>query len=228
MAIAHDALTARHPLAIEAIEGVDLKGVSAFEEDGNWLVAGEEYSRLETRQPATDLRARAQLLVRSATCLDIAGQHFPAARAYSNAAGVLHALQEWQAAGELRSRGARLYLRGGHPFLAGTEWMAAAREFGMLGNTSIRSVDNIPPVPAGAAGNTIAGRCLEEAGRAFLTCPGTEAKWACGAFWSAAEHYERTFPSPNIQTFEAYREALAAGIKQYGSLAPEDTRDRVP
>jgi hypothetical protein len=51
---------------------------------------------------------------------------------------------------------------------------------------------------------------------------------ACGAFWESGNAFAKTFPNPNIQTYNAYRNALNATIKYYGTLDVDRIRLTLP
>ena len=175
-----------------------------------------------------DPENRSRLLARAAVCFEFASLPRPAARTYSDAARLLsQAGLRPQAAGELFNRSAHQHFRANEFFFAGSSWRSAAAEFHKLGRTVIRSIDSIPPVPVSAAGDTVAGECFNFAGHAFLKAHGNEA-WACGAYWEAGKVYADTFPSPNIQTFNAYRNALNSTIRFYRTLDLDPLRNSLP
>ncbi|RUT84547.1 MULTISPECIES: potassium channel family protein [unclassified Mesorhizobium] len=226
-------LVAKHWLADRPIElpnGHRLTTADDFASRGNWFGAGETYSQLERDVDGQiDPENRAKLLVRSATCFEIAGCYMPAARVFFDAANTLAAHdQHAQTAGEFYNRSARCYSFAGEHFSAGTAWMDAARMFERIGKTIVSSQDNIPPMPASAAGLTIAGIFFNAAGRAFLKTSGTEKNWATTAYWMAGEAYSRSYPIPNIQTFYSFKAALENGIRLYGSILPAKTRVYLP
>lgn len=226
-------LAAKHSLAEEPIvlpSDCGIHEAEALVVAGNWFGAADAYSRIESAV-RSDLNPidRARLLARSATYFDIAGRNVAAARVYSDAARALSTMAgQEQAAGELYNRSAHCHQLAGDYFSAGTTWMNAARAFEKLGTANVRSIDNILPVPASAAGLTIAGSCHNAAGESFLRTSGTERNWATMAFWLAGQSYSRTFPSPNIQTVWSYKAALENGIRQYGSVLPSRTAVYLP
>lgn len=232
MTFSRERLTARHPLAVGPIRlGSSrlLDNAERLERVGNWQLAAETYSRLESAiGEAIPEETRAKILVRSATCFEISAQARPAARAYSDAARLLSSINfRPQTVGELFNRAAHQHSIAEEFFTAGSAWRAAATEFSKLGTRTVTPDDPILPVPVNAAGLTIAGMCFEAAGDSFLAARGNEV-WACGAYWEAGNAYAKTFPSPNIQAFNAYRRALNATIQFYGTLAVEKLRLSLP
>jgi hypothetical protein len=232
MVFSREYLTARHAFAMEQIalpSPYSLEEALSLERIGNWQLAGETYSKLdEVLGTSLPLETRAKILARSGTCFEIASQPRPAARAYSDAARLLSSGNSRpQTAGELYNRAAHQHFAAHEYFVAGSSWRAAAAEFKKLGKSVITSHDSILPVPVSAAGLTISGNCLEAAGDAFLRTSGQEV-WACGSYWEAGNAYATTFPSPNIQSFNAYRKALNATITWYRTLELDRLRLTLP
>src|SRR5438309_2279268 len=93
MAFGRDNLASRHPIALEGISVPPHSSLSdplEYEQKGNWFLAGEGFSRLEQIcAPSMDAENRARLLVRAATCLEIASVPHSSARAYNDAGRLL-------------------------------------------------------------------------------------------------------------------------------------------
>jgi hypothetical protein len=232
MAFSREQMTARHAFATEPIAlppPYSLDEALNFERIGNWQLAAETYSRLDQTLGVTiTAETRAKILARSGTCFEIACQARPAARTYSDAARLLSDSNlKPQTAGELHNRAGHQHFAANEFFAAGTSWRAAAAEFKKLGTAVINSNDSILPVSVSAAGLTVSAGCFEAAGNAFLRASGEEI-WACGSYWEAGNAYAKTFPSPNIQSFNAYRKALNANIRYYGTLELEQLRSSLP
>jgi Ion channel len=228
MPFSGDYLVSRHALALDAINlphSLDLAEALNLENQGNWNGAAEAYAELENQGgSAIDAHNRVRLFARAATCFEICSRPESSARAYSNAARLLAQQNiQPQAAGELYNRSARQHYKANEFFFAGSSWRASATEFSKIGTTVIKSQDNIPPVPFSAAGLTVSGSCFTAAAEAFSRAIGNE-MWACGAYWESGNAFAKTFPIPNIQTYDGYRNALSATIKYYGTLEVERIR----
>jgi hypothetical protein len=232
MSFGRDNLASRHPIALEAISlppNCTLSTPVEYEQRGNWFLAGEGFSLLEQICASSiDQENRARLLARAATCLEIASVPHSAARAYHDAGRLLSLSKSRpQDAAELFNRAALQFREAKQFFFAGSAWRSAAAEFEKLGNAVVSSSDNVGPMPMSAAGLTCAGICLESAGDIFESAVGNE-MWSCGAYWEAGGFYSKAFPNPNIQTFNAYLNALIGCIRYYGSLELEVLRKSLP
>ncbi|MHB0971795.1 MAG: potassium channel family protein [Thermoanaerobaculia bacterium] len=222
----------RHSLAREAVSLhpqhlPDLRAAEELEHEGNWYLAGERYRMLAAALSATGpVDERAKVFARAAACFDIAGQSRAGARAYFEAASLLHnAKQRVQTAGELFNRAAILFRAIGEFFNAGDSWRRAGLAFSDLPPAVVSSQDNLQPVPAGAGNRTISGNCYVAGGDAF-SLAGDNAKWACMAYWEGGRaHTKQGYGYP---AFEAYRKALLAGIRFYGTHEPEELRKYLP
>ena len=232
MSFGRDNLASRHPVAFEAVSlppHCSLSDALEYEQKGNWFLAGEAFSRLEQFcAPSIDAENRARLLVRAATCLEIASVPHSSARAYNDAGRPLSQNKiRPQDAAELCNRAALQFRQAKQFFFAGSAWRSAAAEFEKLENAIVNSTDNVGPMPMSAAGLTCAGICFESAGAIFEFAHGNE-MWSCGAYWEAGRCYSTAYPNPNIQTFNAYVHALVGCIRYYGSLELELLRRSLP
>jgi hypothetical protein len=95
---------------------VDIRQAEELEIGGRWFQAGEAYlsaARIAKEISPTSLET-VKLLVRSATCFELAGLHRNAALAYYDAAVSLHSHRlDCRLAGELFSRSGGNYKRAG-------------------------------------------------------------------------------------------------------------------
>jgi tetratricopeptide (TPR) repeat protein len=222
----------RHRVVHEAISVTPahapaLTSAEHLEQQGTWYLAGEAYRNLATiLAGAVAVEDRARVLARAASCFDISGQSRPAARAYFDAASLLHnSKTRIQTAGELFNRAALLFRSLGEFFNAGDSWRRAGLAFSELPLGTVTSQDNLQPVPAAAGNFTISGNCYVAGGDAF-SLAGDNAKWACMAYWEGGRAHSRQgygFPA-----FEAYRKALLASIQFYGTHEPQEMRRYLP
>ena len=232
MEFGRDHLVSRHRIALETVTlppQYSLADTLEYEQSGNWFLAGESYSNLEqVCAEHVDVESRARLLARAASCLEIASVPHSSARAYNDAGRLLsqHQIRSQDAA-ELFNRAALQFRKAEQFFSAGSAWRSAAGEFAKLGNLLVNSRDNIGPMPMSAAGLTCAGICFNSAGTTFELAVGNQ-MWSCMAYWEAAKSYSGAFPNPNIQTFNAYVDALTACIRYYESLELEVLRKSLP
>jgi hypothetical protein len=232
MSFGRDHLASRHRIALEAINLPPPHSLSdslEYEKKGNWFLAGECYSELEQASASLiDVESRARLLARTATCLEIASVPHSSARAYNDAGRLLSQNKiRPQDAAELFNRAALQFRKAEQFFFAGSAWRSAAGEFEKLGNALIDSRDNISPMPMSAAALTCAGNFFHAAGAVFELADSNK-MWSCMAYWEAAKCYSVAYPSPNIQTFNSYVDALVACIRYYGSLELEVLRRSLP
>ena len=204
-----------------------LRAGGQLEQQGNWYLAGERYRELAASLAANvTVEDRAKVLCRAASAFDIAGQSRPAARAFFDAASALHnAKMEIQTAGELFNRAALLFRQIGEFFNAGDSWRRAGLAFSELAPSTVTSQDNLLPVPYAAGNFTVSGECYVAGGDAF-SLAGDNAKWACMTYWEGGRaHAKQGYGFP---AFEAYRKALLAGIRFYGTHEPEELRSYLP
>lgn len=221
----------RHYFAQQAIDGPEasLKIVRAAEqlERTNWYLAGERYREAERLiHDKNDIKSRARILARAASCFELARQARTAARAYFDAASLLANHQtDYQVAGELFNRAALSFHSIHEYFNAGDSWRRAGEAFSKVSTSLIDTTDNIPPVPAAAGRFTVAGNCYTAAGDAFLNA-GDNAKWACMAYWEAGRMHAQQ--GHGYHAYVAYRKALAAGAKLYGTHDRQEMRRYLP
>ena len=221
-------ITAKHKIACEPIslpqpQATLLAVAEDCEQGGNWYLAGEKYSELAELVSGDN---NARLYSRAAICFEIASQHRESAAAYSSAASAITDTRP-QESGELLNRAAHQSCLAHEYFSAGMQWRLAAVAFSKLGKAVLNRLDNIQPVPVSAAGLTISGYCYIASGEA-LSKTASEQVWACGSYWEAGRVLEKTFPAPNIQTFNAYRDALDCCARFYGTLKLDELRKSLP
>jgi hypothetical protein len=89
----------------------------------------------------------------------------------------------------------------------------------------MRWTDNIAPVPGGAGKFTVAGECYTAGGDAFLLA-GDNAVWACMSYWEAAKSHSTQ--GHGYHAFLAYRKALTAAARFYGTHEREELRRCLP
>ena len=221
----------RHNVTREALLLADENASAArtaedLEHGGNWYLAGEHYLDLVRKTAPTDIEERSKILARAGACFDIAGQPRAAARAYFDSASNLYnAKVRMQTAGELYNRAALLFRQIGEFFQAGDSWRRAGQAFSELPPGTVTSTDNLQPVAAVAGNFTIAGDCYVAGGDAFCLA-GDNAKWACRAYWEGGRAHDRQ--GYGYPAFEAYRKALLAGIRFYGTHEPDELRRYLP
>jgi len=219
----------RHPLTGEPLTVTGpakalVESAEALETAGNWFLAGEKYGEAAGLLTGTDAENRARLLARAAACFDIANQRRAAAHAYNQAASELQNQGvRFQTAGELYNRAALFFREVDEYFTAGSRWNAAASCFEQA--THSRTFDNIPPVPSAAGHLTVAACCYTAAADVFLPA-GDEAVWSCGSYWQAGRAHEAQ--GVGYHAFVAYRKALAAAARFYGTHDREKLRTVLP
>lgn len=221
----------RHALTREAVSvptpaRESLDSAESLERLGNWYLAGETYRQAADQVGGLDAQIRAKLLVRAAACFDVAAQHRAAARAYFDAGSVLqNSGVRFQVAGELFNRAALLFRGIGEYFNAGDSWRRAGLAFTQVPDAVVSTSDNIPPVPAAAGKYTVAGDCYTAGGDSFLLA-GDNAMWACMAYWEAGRAHSAQ--GYGYHAFVAYRKALAATIRFYGTHDRDALRRCLP
>lgn len=221
----------RHPftkelISIPAPADESLRSAEALEKSGNWYMAGEEYRHAAELGGGTGAGNQARMLARAATCFEIAAQSRGAARAYFEAGSVLRNNgMQLQVAGELFNRAALHFRNVGEYFNAGDSWRRAGEAFSQAPNAMISTSDNIPPVPGSAGKFTIAGYCYTAGGDSFLLA-GDNAMWSCMAYWEAGTAHSAQ--GHGYHAFVAYRKALVAAIRFYGTHGRDELRRCLP
>jgi hypothetical protein len=217
---------AREPIEIDGPRPEFLDSAESLEEAGNWYLAGETYRRSAKQASGLGVEIHSRLLVKAAACFEVASQHRAAARAYFDAASVLQDNQEkFQVAGELFNRAALLFRQIGEYFNAGDSWRRAGLAFSQIGEDMVSTADNLPPVPGHGGRFTVAGCCYTAAGDAY-SLAGDDAMWACMAYWEAGRSHSRQ--GHGYHAFVAYRKALVAEIRFYGTHDRKELRGRLP
>jgi hypothetical protein len=224
----------RHALAMKQLVVTGsartlLADATRYEENANWYLAGEAYRELATILQSANAIAddQARAMVRAASCFEISGQARPAARAYFDAASLLENNKiDHQTAGELFNRAALLFRALGEYFGAGDSWRRAGEAFSHLPHGIVSSNDNIPPLPSGASNFTFAGISYVAAGDAF-SLAGDNAKWACSSYWEAGQMYAKDSYG-GYGAFVAFRKALVAAVKFYGTHDRDEMRKYLP
>jgi hypothetical protein len=217
------ALLNRHWLALEPITlappfGDQLAKAMELEVAGNWCLAGETHGALHRSlhlQPI-DLLTKAKIAARAGACFEVALSHSTSARFYDQAAHDAAALGvNPHLVAELSNRAALQYRSTSEHFSAGTAWVRAAEEFGKIPAAVINCTENVGALPIAAFRSHLCGVCFEAAAAAYEQASGNE-MWSVMAYWRAGRAYSEG--PPNIQAFDAYRKALIAHIRYYGTL----------
>jgi hypothetical protein len=94
-----------------------------------------------------------------------------------------------------------------------------------MAEDSVVSHDNLAPVPYSGGKFSVAGACYEAGGDAY-SLTGDNAKWACFAYWEAARAYSQQHRGHHA--FTAYKHALVAGLKFYGTHNRDELRSYLP
>ncbi len=222
----------RHKISTEPISisgetlSTELQNAENLEAHGQWFTAGEAYWSLATtlkpQQPLA--REAAGAFARSATCFELSGQKRAAARAYFEAASILHNNKiAFQAAGELFNRAAFNFKAVSEFFNAGDSYRRAAIAFSEVKADTIHSLDNIPPVPAGAGKYTVAAYCYTAGADAFLH---SDAAWARATYWEAGKMHLRQ--GTGYHAYVAFRKALVVCIQFDQTHAGDQLRKALP
>jgi hypothetical protein len=204
---------------------------TAFEIAGNWYLAGETYSALRdgldvSARPLQDPIMKARVLARAASCFELAHDSRASARFYDQAAREVASLNSNpQLAAELSNRAALQFRESSEYFSAGTAWVRAGEEFGKIQTNVIFTSENRAPLPISSLKSHLCGTCFEAGASAYEKALGNE-MWSVMAYWRAGKAYAEGIP--NIQAFDAYRRALNAHIKYYGTLEAEQLRLSLP
>ncbi len=222
----------RHRLTHEAIDVGEeilkqLRETDELERAGNWYLAGETYRAIASSLVGSaSPENRSRILVRAAASFEISGRERPAARAYFDAASELHnSRSRVDVAGELFNRAALLFHSIEEHFNAGDSWRRAGAAFLDAATDIITTPENIPPVPYSGGKYTVAGNCYVAAGDAFMQA-GDNAMWACMAYWEGGRAHSRQHRGHHA--FLAYKKALLAGIRFYGTHARTELRNYLP
>lgn len=218
-----------------ALQAIHITGDSAtflydavrYEEKGNWYGAGERYLRLfSTLDGDIDVVTRASVMARAACAFETSGQLRPAAAAYADSARILDQAQKMPAiAAELFNRAAVAYSSVEEYFVAAMSWRACASAFAKVEANIINCSENWGPLPNSSLKSHLVGLCFEASANAAEKARGNE-KWSVAAYWEAGKAYGSG--TPNIQAYNAYRNALRASIRHYGTLSIEQLRNILP
>lgn len=148
-----------------------LAQAESFESNGQWFLAAERYLSIATSAkeiPQTVIEA-AKSFARAASCFELAGQNRDSARAYFEAASILHNNKiDCQIAGELFNRAALNFKAVSEFYNAGDSYRRAATAFADEPKDVIQTEDNIPPVPLAGGKYTVAADCFSAATEAFI------------------------------------------------------------
>lgn len=225
----------RHWFALEPVQVPPqfqnlLSAAARFEVAGNWALAGERYielfDALESIKPPVVLVARARVATRAGACLELAQAHSPSAAFYDRAANTLAgAGAEPFLAGELSNRAALQFRAASEYFSAGVAWARAGEQFAKVPGNAIICRDTVPPLPGSALKSHLCGLCFEAAAASYEKATGNE-MWSVMAYWRAGQSYASGIP--NIQAYDAYRKAIIAHVRYYGTLDAEQMRLSLP
>ncbi|PRC90754.1 potassium channel family protein [Solimicrobium silvestre] len=207
---------------------------AGFEIVGNWYLAGEAYIELHeslvgvSNKIVDSILIESKILARAASCFELAQDSRTSARFYERAAQKI--VSSWlipnpQLAAELYNRAALQYQASSEYFSAGATWNRAAEEFGNVKSNIITCTENRTPLPTSAFKSFLCGLCFEAAAIEFEKVAGNE-MWSVGSYWRAGKAYEDGIP--NIQAFNAYRRALNAHIRYYGTLDKDQMNNSLP
>jgi hypothetical protein len=224
--------TAWHPFALETIAATpdladSLRRILQCEESGNWYAAGDAYLRLRiSLGNPNDPVLSAKLSARAGACFETCGQLRLAAEAFMNAANTLQQNElRPHTTAELFNKAAIAFSATDQFFTASTMWRNSATQFSKLNTPIIECSGGTFPLPMGALKEHMVGSCYDAAAISATKTDG-EQMWAVGAYWEAGRTYQTG--RPNIQTFNAYRNALKACIQSYGTLDVEKLRKILP
>ncbi len=199
----------------------------SFEKSGNWYLAAERYTAIgSTLSEAAVPIIKAKLLARAASCFEVAGDSRNSARFYEEAARAIASSNlNAHLAAELYNRAALQFRGSLEFFFAGSAWALAAEEFAKIQAEIITCSENFSPLPMSSLKSHLCGACFEAAAGAYARAIGNE-MWSVGAYWRAGNAYSEGIP--NIQAFDAYRRALIASIRHYGTLQLDKLRYSLP
>jgi hypothetical protein len=224
--------TAWHPFVLETIDvpaqlADSLRRLEQSQESGNWYASGDAYlCLLASLADQNDPVLSAKLSARAGACFETCGQLRLAAQAFMNSALVLQQKElRPHTAAELFNKAAIAFAATGQFFTASTLWRNCAVQFGKLNVPIIECSDGAFPLPKAALKAHMVGSCYEAAAIAATKSDG-EQMWAVGAYWEAGRTYQSGIP--NIQAFNAYRNALKACIQSYGTLDVVKLRNILP
>lgn len=153
-----------------AVSGVpELVTAMSYEAAGQWYSAAERFSAVANALSSASPADAARAFARAAACFELAGLPRDAACAYREAGRTLHQARiDCQSSGELLNRSGWHFSSVSEYSSAGYVYAEAARAFADCPDPSISSVDNIPPVPAGAGKFTTSALCFTAAADTFL------------------------------------------------------------
>jgi hypothetical protein len=199
----------------------------AYQENGNWYSAGEKYLELFTALGEQEyFLTRARVMTKAACSFETSGQLRPAGAAFATAAQILDQNKALPAvAAELFNRSAVAYSGVKEHFTAVVHWRACAAAFAKVEINIITCSESWGPLPMSAFRFHLVGVCYEAAAVEAEKAVGQE-MWSVGAYWEAGRAYQTGMP--NIQTYNAYRNALEACIRHYGTLAPDKIGNILP
>jgi hypothetical protein len=110
-------------------------------------------------------------------------------------------------------------------FSAGVAWARAGEQFAKVPGNAITCRDTVPPLPLSALKSHLCGLCFEAAAAVYEKATGNE-MWSVMAYWRAGQCYASGMP--NIQAYNAYRKAIIAHIRYYGTLEVEQMCRSLP
>ena len=218
----------RAPVKVAPALNSFLQRAVTFENSGNWFSAAEAYGLLrDVLDAAPTLRdpiMNARVSARAASCFEIAFHYKMAARHYDRAAKeVADARGDPLLSGELFNRAARQFDLGCETLAAGSTWVRAAEEFDKIPASIVDCTDDAPPLPTSAFKAHLCGICLEAGAAAYEKGIGA---FSVMAYWRAGSAYRAGIPA--IQVFNAYRSALRAHIRYFGTLDVLQMRRSLP
>jgi hypothetical protein len=218
---------ALEPVAVSGSSTALLVDALRYEEGGNWYGAGESYLRLFTALGLQeDPLNRARVMARAACSFETSGQLRPAAAAFADAARVLDQNQMMpEVTAELFNRAAVAYYSVEQYLVAAMNWRACASAFDKVESAIVTCSEDWGPLPTSAFKWHLVGICFEASANAAEKSRGEEV-WSVRAYWEAGRAYNTG--TPNIQTYTAYRNALRASIRYYGTLSVERLREFLP
>lgn len=204
-----------------------------LDSNGSWFLAAECYAAVgeSAKNDFKMYLETAKIFARAATCFELAVQKRDAARAYFEAASILHNNRiNCQVAGELFNRAAFNFKSISEFFNAGDSYRRAAIAFADSQDSTIHTDDNIPPVPMGAGKFTVSADCFNAAAEAFVE--GKKLALARASYWEAGKMHWRQ--GHGYHAYVAFRKALVTCIqfdhthdgKQLRSALPMSEEER--
>jgi hypothetical protein len=128
-------------------------------------------------------------------------------------------------AAELFNRAAVAFSGVEEYFLAAINWRACASAHAKVPASIVNCSENWGPLPNSSFKSHLVGLCFEASANAAAKARGQEV-WSVGAYWEAGKAYGSGIP--NIQTYNAYRNALRMSIRFYGTLSVDKLRNILP